>query len=121
MPFFCDVTSPVTGLQLTLEFTRRPRNRGPTAPGSAYRFAITAVECLQYAMKLPTGVVITGCDSMEVLNQALNTARSFRPMSAIRSRRFSPKLPATPPKGKYELFETTRNFDGTTENPQWMG
>ncbi len=32
---------------------------------------VTAVECLHYAMNLPTSVVITGCDSIEILPQAL--------------------------------------------------
>ena len=45
----------------------------------------TAVECLHYAMNLPTSVVITGCDSMEILQQALgNAARSFKPMKQAR-------------------------------------
>src|SRR6202040_749498 len=42
---------------------------------------VTAVECLHYAMNLPTSVVITGCDSLPVLEQALHAARSFRPLS----------------------------------------
>jgi len=33
-------------------------------------------------MSLPTSVVITGCDSMRVLDQALAAAESFRPLSA---------------------------------------
>jgi len=42
--------------------------------------AVTAEECLRYALNLPTSVVITGCDSMEVLDQAVNAALAFRPM-----------------------------------------
>src|SRR5712692_3926967 len=42
---------------------------------------VTAVECLHYALNLPTSVVITGCDRMEILEQALNAARTFQPMS----------------------------------------
>ncbi|HET8667921.1 MAG TPA: aldo/keto reductase, partial [Terriglobales bacterium] len=41
----------------------------------------TPVECLHYAMNLPTSVVITGIDSMDVLHQDLAAARDFRPMS----------------------------------------
>ena len=47
--------------------------------------AVTAVECLHYAMNLPTSVVITGCDSMQVLEQALTAARTFRPMTAVQT------------------------------------
>src|SRR6201997_1379427 len=42
----------------------------------------TAVECLHYAMNLPTSVVITGCDSLPILKQALQAARSFQPMDS---------------------------------------
>ena len=42
---------------------------------------VTAIECLHYALNLPTSVVITGIDSMEILDQACDVARTFRPMS----------------------------------------
>ncbi len=42
---------------------------------------VSPVECLYYAMSLPTSVVITGCDSMKILHQALNAARDFQPMT----------------------------------------
>src|SRR5437660_9915859 len=35
---------------------------------------VTAVECLHYAMNLPTSVVITGCDSLPILQQAVHAA-----------------------------------------------
>ena len=41
----------------------------------------TPIECLHYALNLPTSVVITGCDSMERLNQAFDAARTFQPMN----------------------------------------
>ena len=40
----------------------------------------TPTECLHYAMNLPTSVVITGCDSLPILDQALQAARSFQPL-----------------------------------------
>jgi hypothetical protein len=42
---------------------------------------VTPTECLHYALNLLTSVVITGCDSMEVLEQALEAARTYRPLS----------------------------------------
>src|SRR4030088_2060862 len=42
----------------------------------------TPIECLRYAMNLPTSVVITGCDSMNILQQALEAAHTFKPMSS---------------------------------------
>jgi aryl-alcohol dehydrogenase-like predicted oxidoreductase len=43
---------------------------------------VTAIECLHYALGLPTSVVITGIESMERLEQAFEAARTFRPMDA---------------------------------------
>ena len=40
---------------------------------------VTAIECLHYALNLPTSVVITGMDSMERLKQALEAVRTFKP------------------------------------------
>src|SRR6266852_7511948 len=42
---------------------------------------VTPLECLHYAMNLPTSVVITGCDSLPILEQALQAARSFQPLN----------------------------------------
>ena len=42
---------------------------------------VTAIECLHYALHLPTSVVITGSDRMEILDQAFEAARTFRPLS----------------------------------------
>src|SRR6201999_3655068 len=42
---------------------------------------ITPIECLHYAMNLPTSVVITGIDSDKILDQAFEAVRTFKPMS----------------------------------------
>lgn len=79
------------------------------------------VECLHYAMNLPTSVVITGCDSIEILDQALDAARSFKPMSQEQVAALLRKTSPAATKGEYELYKTTHNFDGTYHNPQWLG
>jgi len=82
---------------------------------------VTAVECLHYALNLPTSVVITGCDSMEVLEQALEVARTFRPMSAAQVQAILAKTKAAAAHGEFELFKTTSIFDSTATNPDWLG
>ena len=42
---------------------------------------VTPIECLHYALNLPTSVVITGMDSMEILDQAFEAIRTFQPLS----------------------------------------
>src|SRR5438876_12021754 len=54
---------------------------------------VSPVECLHYAMNLPTSVVITGCDSIEILEQALHAARTFRPMTLEAVRNLRDKTP----------------------------
>jgi len=81
----------------------------------------TAIECLQYAMNLPTSVVITGCDSVAILQQALNAARSFQPMDSSQVAALLAKTAKAAEAGQFELYKTTHQFDGTVANPQWLG
>ena len=82
---------------------------------------VSAIECIQYAMNLPTSVVITGCESIKDLEQALTAARTFRPMSAEQVRSILDKTAAAASRGKYELFKTTSVYDGTAVHPEWLG
>ena len=80
--------------------------------------AVTPVECLHYAMSLPTSTVITGIDSMDVLRQDhrgcpdLHAARSDEMAALLR------RTAAAAVEGQYELFKTTEHFDGTAKNPR---
>ncbi|HSF69527.1 MAG TPA: aldo/keto reductase [Nitrospira sp.] len=81
----------------------------------------TAVECLHYAMTLPTSVVITGIESMKILDQALQAVRTFEPMTASQITALLNRTAAAAAEGRYEPFKTTEKFDGTARNPQWLG
>jgi predicted aldo/keto reductase-like oxidoreductase len=81
----------------------------------------TPVECLHYAMNLPTSVVITGCDSLKILQQALDAARTFKPMSQGEVASLLAKTAPAAGKGEYERYKTSHDFDGTYQNPQWLG
>jgi predicted aldo/keto reductase-like oxidoreductase len=81
----------------------------------------TPLECLRYAMNLPTSVVITGCDSLNILQQALEAARGFRPMNQREIRILLVKTAPAAGKGEYERYKTSHDFDGTYHNPQWLG
>jgi len=82
---------------------------------------VTPVECLHYPMNLPTSVVITGCDSVPILEQALNAVRSFRPMSDTQVSELLARTANVAQAGQYERYKTTHHFDGTFHNPQWLG
>jgi aryl-alcohol dehydrogenase-like predicted oxidoreductase len=81
----------------------------------------TPVECLHYALNLPTSVVITGIDSMEILDQAFEAVRTFHPLSEEELDALLAKTALAAATGRYEPFKTTSIFDSTAQNPQWLG
>jgi aryl-alcohol dehydrogenase-like predicted oxidoreductase len=82
---------------------------------------VEPIECLHYAMNLPTSVVITGCESMEDLEQALRAAKTFRQLKDSEVAALLAKTDVAARNGEYELYKTTNQFDGTVHNPQWLG
>jgi len=82
---------------------------------------VTPTECLHYALNLPTSVVITGCDSMAILDQALDAARTFRPMDANTVAALLSKTRKSASRGEFEPFKTSSIFDATAEHPEWLG
>jgi aryl-alcohol dehydrogenase-like predicted oxidoreductase len=82
---------------------------------------VTPIECLHYALNLPTSVVITGIDSLEILDQALAAVRTFRPLSEEDVRSVLARTAQAASSGEFEPFKTTSGFDGTAEHPEWLG
>jgi hypothetical protein len=82
---------------------------------------VTAVECLHYALNLPTSVVITGIDSMQILDQAFEAARTFKPMAEPEVKALLAKTAGAAGRGEFEPFKTTSIFDGTAQHPEWLG
>jgi predicted aldo/keto reductase-like oxidoreductase len=81
---------------------------------------VSAVECLHYAMSLPTSSVITGCDSMGVLDQAIDAALRFEPLSPEAVAALLDRTRDAAKDGAYEKFKTSRKFDGTEQHPKWL-
>ncbi len=81
----------------------------------------TAVECLHYAMSLPVSVVITGCNSLPILQQALEAARSFSPMSEEQRSALLARTAKAAERGDYEPWKTGIAYDATSRNPHWLG
>ncbi|MDX6445252.1 MAG: hypothetical protein QOH71_2326 [Blastocatellia bacterium] len=82
---------------------------------------VTPIECLHYALNLPTSVVITGIDGMEILEQAFAAVESFQPLSHDEREALLAKTREAAADGRFEPFKTSSIFDGTAENPQWLG
>jgi aryl-alcohol dehydrogenase-like predicted oxidoreductase len=82
---------------------------------------VTPIECLHYAMNLPTSVVITGIDSMDILNQAVEAARTFKPLSEAEVNSLLAKTEKAATRGQFEPFKTSSIFDSTAGHPEWLG
>ena len=82
---------------------------------------VTPIECLQYALNLPTSVVITGIDSLAVLDQALEAVRTFRPLERREVAALLARTASAAADGELEPFKTTSLFDGTAQHPEWLG
>ena len=82
---------------------------------------VTPIECLHYALNLPTSVVITGIDNLEILDQAFEAARTFRPMTNAQLNALLSRTVKAASHGEFELFKTSSIFDSTTAHPEWMG
>jgi aryl-alcohol dehydrogenase-like predicted oxidoreductase len=94
----------------------------PLASGQIFKgTSATAIECLHYALNLPTSVVITGITKMSELDQALEAVRTFKPMKEAVVAALLEKTRTAALDGKFEPFKTTGGYDGTTHNPHWLG
>ena len=82
---------------------------------------VTALECLHYALSLPTSVVITGIDKPSVLNQAFEAAKTFQQLNRDQVSQLLSKTAEAAREGHYELFKTTAHFDSTAKHPDWLG
>ena len=83
--------------------------------------AISAPECLRFALSQPTSVVITGIDSQQVLDQALQMAREFKMLTTEETKTLLSKTARAAEHGEFELFKTTGHFDSTATHPEWLG
>lgn len=81
----------------------------------------SAEECLRYALGLPTSVVITGVDGMEILEQAIRMARTFEPLGDVERDALLDRTAEAAAGGKYELFKTSSMFDATAKHAEWLG
>jgi aryl-alcohol dehydrogenase-like predicted oxidoreductase len=82
---------------------------------------VQAIECLHYALSLPTSVVITGIDNEKTLEQAFEAVRTFKKLDAGQVQELLAKTSEHAKEGKFERFKTSKAFDGTEHNPQWLG
>ncbi len=82
---------------------------------------IDPMQALHYGLSQQVSVVITGIDKPEILDQALTAARTFKPFTTEQTTAFLAKTKDAAMTGKFEPFKTSGIFDGTANNPKWLG
>jgi uncharacterized protein len=79
---------------------------------------VTAQEALRYALSLPIATLVSGIDTMRVLQQNLGVARGFRPMSARQRETLLRRIAAKSRDGRFELYKISAAFDGNESRRQ---
>ncbi|MBI2760560.1 MAG: aldo/keto reductase [Chloroflexi bacterium] len=93
----------------------------PMAAGKLLESGVVAPEeCLRYALSLPTSVVITGCESVAQVEQALRVGRDFTPMTESERAELLARTASLSATGTFEPYKTTDQHDGTIRNPKWL-
>jgi aryl-alcohol dehydrogenase-like predicted oxidoreductase len=72
---------------------------------------VTAQEALRYVMNLPVTTVVSGIDSLDVLAQNVEIARSFTPMTDEERAALLARTATAAGGGEFEPFKTTRQFE----------
>ncbi len=82
---------------------------------------VEPIEALHYGLTQPVSVVITGIDSPTILEQTLTAARTFKPLTDTQIAAILARTREAALDGKFELFKTSAQYDGTAANPKWLG
>jgi len=75
-------------------------------------------DALRYAMSLPVCTTVSGIDSLPVLRQNLDIARSFAPMNASERKAYEESLADEALDGRFELYKTTAEHEGEVGRKQ---
>src|ERR1700739_1334226 len=72
---------------------------------------ITAREALRYAMSLPVACTISGAEEVRVIEQNLEIAQNFVPMTAAEMQALPERCSQYAKDGRFELYKTSLKFD----------
>jgi predicted aldo/keto reductase-like oxidoreductase len=78
----------------------------------------TIEEALRYALSQPIAALVSGIDSMEVLQQNLKIARDFKPLEGDELKELLAKVKPVAGDGRHERFKSTQLFDGVYHRKQ---
>jgi predicted aldo/keto reductase-like oxidoreductase len=79
---------------------------------------VTPQEALRYTLSLPIATLVSGIDTMRVLQQNVAVATKFRPMTDRQRQALRRRVAATARDGRFELYKISAAFDGNESRRQ---
>ena len=79
---------------------------------------LTVRECRSYALSQPISVLIVGIDTLEFLDEAIDTALSFRAMTSQEQRAILGRVRNQATDGRHEWFKVTQYYDSPLHREQ---
>jgi predicted aldo/keto reductase-like oxidoreductase len=79
---------------------------------------IPVSDALRYVLSLPIASLVSGIDSERVLDQNLKIVREFTPLTEDERRKLEERTKPMAADGRYELFKTSKTFDGPVHRRQ---
>lgn len=79
---------------------------------------IPVEDAIRYVLSLPIAALVSGIDSEKVLDQNLKIVRDFQPMTEAERRAVESRTLAMAGDGRYELFKSSKAFDGPVHRRQ---
>ena len=87
--------------------------------GDPIKKAVLGVEeALRYVLSLPVASVVSGIDSLDVLHQNLDIIRRFVPMPPEEMASLRNRVATYAADGRFELFKSSRHYDGPVGREQ---
>ncbi len=93
------------------------KSLGGTAE-SVKKGVLTVEEALRYVMSLPIASLVSGIDSLGVLEQNVGIARKFTPMSAAERDALRKRVAPQAGDGRFELYKISAKFEGAPGREQ---
>lgn len=79
---------------------------------------VSVEDALRYVLSLPISTLVSGIDSEKVLDQNLKIVREFKPLSPEERAATEQKTLALAGDGRFELFKSSKMFDGPVHRKQ---
>jgi aryl-alcohol dehydrogenase-like predicted oxidoreductase len=82
--------------------------------------SLTPVDLLRWALSQPLSVLVTGCESIADVDQAIDVASGFTPLSAAEQLAITQEARSVSADGHLESYKTETVHDSTSAHPEWL-